>query len=235
MKKIILPAFLVLMSVYAFAQTGEKNFIDQPYIEVTGTAEMEIVPDMIYLKIIISESDTKGKISLESLEKKMIQRLTENGIDVSKDLTVSDLRSSYIKYFLKEKDVVATRSYVLLVHDAATAGKALKALSEEEISNISIINVDHSQMAQKRFDVRLDAVKAAKTKASAMAGAVDQSIGKAIYISEVSNENYVQSNANIRIRGAAEINENNVEMTYPNLEFKNITIRSSVQLRFALN
>jgi len=235
MKKIILPAFLMLMSVFAFAQTGEKNFIDQPYIEVTGTAEMEIVPDMIYLKIIISESDTKGKISLESLEKKMIQRLTENGIEVSKDLTVSDLRSSYIKYFLKEKDVVATRSYVLLVHDAATAGKALKALSEEEISNISIINVDHSQMAQKRFDVRLDAVKAAKTKASSMAVAIDQSIGKAIYISEVSNDNYMQSNANIRVRGAVEFNDNNVEMTYPNLDFKNITIRSSVQIRFALN
>lgn len=37
------------------AQTGEKNFIDQNYIEVTGTAEMEIVPDEIYLKIVLSE------------------------------------------------------------------------------------------------------------------------------------------------------------------------------------
>ena len=46
------------------AQTGEKNFIDQNYIEVTGTAEMEIVPDEIYLKIVLSEKD-KGKKSLE--------------------------------------------------------------------------------------------------------------------------------------------------------------------------
>lgn len=233
MKKLILPAFFVLITGLVFAQSGEKNFIDQSYIEVTGTAEMGIVPDMIYLNIIINESDTKGKIPLETLEQKMKQRLAENGVDVGKDLTVSDLSSGYKKYFLKDKDVVAKRSYILLVHDAATAGKVIEALGEEEISNISILKTDHSQMAQKRFDIRLDAVKAAKRKAEAMAGALGQSIGKAIFISETNDNRYVQMNSNVlneplRFMGTEALPEQE-------LSFNNISIKSSVLARFILN
>ena len=47
MKKIFLSLVLFVITVFSYAQQGEKNFIDQPYIEVTGTAELDIVPDMI--------------------------------------------------------------------------------------------------------------------------------------------------------------------------------------------
>jgi len=235
MIKLLLQAFFMLIAGLAFPQTGEKNFIDQNYIEVTGTAEMEIVPDMIYLNIIVNESDTKGKIPLETLELKMKQRLAENGVDVGKDLTVSDLSSGYKKYFLKDKDVVSKRSYVLLVHDAATAGKVIEALGEEEISNISILKTDHSQMAQKRFDIRLDAIKAAKRKAEAMAGALGQTIGKAIYITETSNDNYLQSNTISQIRGSRTSDNSIFINGFPDLSFENFTIKSSVLVRFILN
>lgn len=230
MKKLIFSVILIMISGFTFAQSGEKNFIDQPYIEVTGTAEMEIVPDMIYLKIVINETDIKGKVSLESLENKMKQRLGDLGIDVSKDLSVEDLSSNYIKYFLKEKDVVASREYVLLVHDAATAGKAVKALSEENISNISLLKVDHSQMAQKRFDLRLEALKTAKIKADAMAKSIGQSVGKAIYITENNSYMpYTQSNSNMLFL------EGGMQREEPELSFKNISIKSSVVAKFILN
>ncbi len=233
MKKIILPAFLMLLSVFAFAQTGEKNFIDQPYIEVNGTAELEIVPDMIYLKIMISEADTKGKISLESLEKKMKTHLTDIGIDVAKELSVGDLSSSYTKYFLQGKDVSTSREYVLLVHDAAMAGKSVKALSEDNISNISVLKIDHSQMAQKRFDLRLEAVKAAKGKAEAMANVVGQKAGKAIFMTENNDIiPFLQSN----VSGVMSMGQKKFEdLTEPELLFKNITIRSGVLVRFVIN
>jgi len=39
MKKIILAGLLLFSTIMAAnAQTGEKNFIDRPYIEVTGKA-----------------------------------------------------------------------------------------------------------------------------------------------------------------------------------------------------
>lgn len=54
---IVLPDF---MGLGRYGSNGGKNFIDQNYVEVTGTAELEIVPDEIYLRIVISEKD-KGK------------------------------------------------------------------------------------------------------------------------------------------------------------------------------
>ena len=51
MKIVCIVLSLLLGSFVTMAQSGEKNFIDQNYIEVSGTAEMEIVPDQIYLKL----------------------------------------------------------------------------------------------------------------------------------------------------------------------------------------
>lgn len=230
MKKAFLFLFLAIAGTGVMAQAVEKNFIDQPYIEVTGTAELDIVPDMIFLSIVLNESDTKGKISLEMLESRMKERLSALGIDVSKDLTVEDLSSSYVQYFLKDK-AASSKHYLLLVHDAATAGKAIRALSEEEISNISVSKIDHSQMAQKRFDLRLEALKSAKRKAEAMAECIGQQIGKAIYITEnTAGDTFVQSAANIKLFE----NRARSDRDEPEPSFKNITIKSGVSVKFIL-
>lgn len=234
MKKIILlfAAFLVLQS-FANAQQGEKNFIDQPYIEITGTAEQEIVPDMIYLTINLSENDSKGKVPIEDQEAKMKTALTAIGIDVQKDLKVGDFSSVYIKYAFREKTIITSKQYTLLVHDAETAGKAVKVLGDIEISNISVAGVDHSQMQQKRFELRLEAVKAAKAKAEAIAETLGQKAGKALYVAENSDYMpFVQSNVNYMIR---EESFDKFKGSEPALSFRNLKINSSVIVRFALN
>src|SRR5699024_11711269 len=59
--------------------------------EVTGTAMMEVVPDEIYVKIILREKDQRGKTELEQQEKKLFQTLQKVGIDVKKDLAVRNM------------------------------------------------------------------------------------------------------------------------------------------------
>ena len=95
----ILIGLLVLISTGISAQAGDKNFIDQNYIEVIGKSEMEITPDMIYLKVLLNEKDTKNKISVPELESKMIEKLKGIGIDIAKDLLIKDISSSF-KYYL---------------------------------------------------------------------------------------------------------------------------------------
>lgn len=102
MKIVCIVLSLLLGSFVTMAQSGEKNFIDQNYIEVSGTAEMEIVPDQIYLKIVISEKD-KGKKTVEQQEKAMIAILQKLGIDVRKDLLMKDMSSNFKSYFLKKR------------------------------------------------------------------------------------------------------------------------------------
>jgi len=52
--------FFCLILLFLFGTAQSKNFIDQPYIEVNGTADSLVTPDEIFIKITISENDNKG-------------------------------------------------------------------------------------------------------------------------------------------------------------------------------
>ncbi len=63
--------FIALFCVtIAFSQT--KNYLDKPYFETNAMVDTLVTPDRIFMQINISESDTKGKISIEQLEGKCI-------------------------------------------------------------------------------------------------------------------------------------------------------------------
>ena len=99
MKRLItLTLFLITISLQGFSQ--QKNFIDQPYVETNATVDTLINPDRIFLNILITEKDTKGKTSVEELENKMAEKLKTLGIDLDKQLYLSDLSSNFKKYFL---------------------------------------------------------------------------------------------------------------------------------------
>ena len=136
----------VLFLIVLAGQSQTKNFIDQPYIEVNGTADTAITPNEIYIKIIISEADTKNKISVEDLETKMVNALKTLGINTETDLTTSDVASNFKYYFLKGKDILKTKEYILKVGDAVTMTKVITQLEDLGISNTSIDRVDHSNL-----------------------------------------------------------------------------------------
>ncbi len=230
MKKIILIAFIAF-SISSFAQTGEKNFIDQNYIEVTGNAEMEIIPDEIYLKIVINEKDFKGKENLQELEKSMIKALSNIGIDVSNQLAVKDMASNFQKYWLKGTEINSAKEYQLKVESAKTAGQAIKELESLGLSNISVEKIDHSKMQELKTEVKIMAIKAAKEKAMALTGAIDQKTGKAIYIQEINNHvfNTLAAMSNISVRAYADKMEKE-----PDIEFEKIKLEYSILVRFEM-
>ena len=151
MKKIILIVFTVL-TLNSFSQTGEKNFIDQNYIEVTGKAEMEIVPNEIYLKIIVSEKDLKGKQELPEIEKSMIEKLSKIGIDL-------DMASNFQKYWLKGSEINSEKEYQLMVENAKIAGQVIRELESLGLSNISIEKIEHSEIQKFRTEVKILALR----------------------------------------------------------------------------
>ncbi|MCZ0211551.1 hypothetical protein OZK63_40025, partial [Streptomyces sp. UMAF16] len=78
MKRIWIVLGLLVVGIYAKAQT--KNFIDQPYVEVNGTADSLVTPNEIFIRFTINEKDTKNKVSLEDQEKALFQALQQLGI-----------------------------------------------------------------------------------------------------------------------------------------------------------
>jgi len=235
--KRLLIGLLLTISLTGFTQTGDKNFIDQNYIEVTGKAEMEIIPDMIYLRVILSDKDNKNKQSLSEIDKSMINKLTEIGVDVSKDLSIKDFDSNFKLSWISKTDVVLTKQYQLVVHDTKTLQKVYFEFQKLGISNVSIDKLDHSKIEQYRKEVKINAIKAAKDKAEGLTAALNQTIGKALFIQEADYLNpYLLSNslqgrvAGVQIRG----NSSSYESSVPEIEFEKIKLEYSILVRFEL-
>lgn len=240
MKTILFFNLMIFLTLSAYAQQSTKNFIDENFIEVTGKAEIEIIPDEIYLKIIISEKDNRGKQSLEDLEKLMIDKLSTLDLDLEKNLTVLDIASNFKFYWLGKTDIFTTKEFQILANDARTAGRIFKELESVNISNITIDRLDHSEIEQFRKQVKVEAIKAAKMKAEALSSAIDQTIGKAMYIEEFDGLSYertlqgrIPGVSNIVIRGNSSLYGSRAPE--PQIEFGKIRLEYKVMARFKLN
>lgn len=232
MKKLIL-VFLIIPFL-SYGQTGDKNFIDQNYIEVTGNSEMEISPDLIYIKILINEKDNKNKISLSDRENTMISKLKEIGIDINKDLLIKDISSNFKFYWLTKSEILLAKEYQLLVRDGKTASKVFIELENIGISSVTIDRLDNSNIQKYRKEVKIDAIKAAKEKAELLATAIGQSTGRAIYIQELEGVAPNVSNR-IVIRGMAS-NSSLYGSRSPeaDIDFEKIRLEYSIICRFEL-
>ncbi len=225
---IILIALVLGLGSLANAQ---KNFIDQPFIEVKGHGELEIIPNEIYLNIFINEHNTKSRETVDVLERQMIKALKKAGVDVKKQLSVADFNGILHRKFLRKRDVVQTKRFQLLIHDVKTLNKVFFELDRVNITNINITKVDHSDMENYRIKVRAMAAKNGKQKAEAIGKAINQPIGKAIFIDDQSSYNtYYRANTMV-MRGASSLESSKDKAAQ--LDFKKIKLTCDLQMRFA--
>lgn len=63
---------LLTFSLATYGQTKTDNQQDKPFIDVTGTAEKEVIPDEIFINIVIRERYVnREKITVEAQEDKL--------------------------------------------------------------------------------------------------------------------------------------------------------------------
>ena len=232
MKSLTLSAYAFCLVLFANAQT--KNFIDQPYIEVSGNADTLITPNEIYIRIVLSEKDTRDRVPIEELEQKMVAALKGLGVDTEKDLTTSDMTSSFKSYLLKGKDVIKTKHYTLKVANAVTASRVFIKLEEMDVSNTSIERVNHSDLDNLRNAMRTKAIIDAKVRAMALTKPLNQSVGPAIHIVDAENvSQQLQGRvAGIQVRGYITMQKIDTEL--PKIEFEKIRVSANINARFTL-
>lgn len=222
-------AFLFMTGLMSFGQN--KNFIDQPYLETTARVDTLVTPDRIYLSILITEADTKGKISVEKLENTMAEKLKELGIETEEQLTLADLASNFKKYFLRKVDIQKDKEYSLLVYDAITAGKVIMELESIGISNVNLIKTEYSKLEKLKIDLRQSAVVAAKIQAEAMVLPLEQKLGRALLISDLNTglQNRYEAEA-IEVKM---FKDGNADQPIE-IEFEKIKVESMVNVKFAI-
>ena len=241
MKKIILAAVAAMFSVGAMAQGGDavaaasgRSYSYENFIQVTGKAEKMVVPDEIYVRIVINESEMKLKKNVEEMEQDMIRSLRSLGVDTEKDLKIDNMSSNFKDYFLKKGQARTSAAYQLKVNSAAMLGKVYQAMESVGISNLTITKLSHSKIKDFQKEVRIEAIRDAREVATELTGAIGQKIGRAVNIIDYNNDFYIpapQARSDMMYAKAAGGAENFYETE---LDFNEIKLSYSVTVKFAL-
>ncbi len=233
MKKIVVT--LVLSFVLTSVMGQSKNFLDVPYLETSARVDTLVTPDKIYLSITIQEKDSKGKKSVEEQENKMAQSLKALGIDIDKQLVIKDLSSNFKKYFLRQKDVLKSKQYSLLVYSGKKAGEAMVALEKLDIANTYLEKTEYSKMDALELELKSKAVKKAKKKAEALTAPLGQTVGAAIHILDTSTPYYPKYNQAPRMQMKA-MEMDMAEGQQPlDIDFEKIKVETSVNVKFKIS
>ncbi len=234
MKKFLIACMLVCCSGLISAQ-NTTTIQNTPYVETAASVDTLVVPDRIYMNIRLDENDSKGKVSVEELEKRMESALKSAGVDIKKQLALGNLGSNFSKYFLRKKDVSKVKLYELVVYDAETVTKVLLNLEKVKISNVRLIKLEYSKAEELGLTLKSKAVAKAKINADYLAKPLNQKVGPAISINDMNsfNRGFVPMNAELDeviITGSG-LAKTKSPM---NVEFKKIELSASVRVRFIL-
>ena len=179
-------SFLIFVMFFVWNLfSAQKNFLDQPYIEVSASVDTLVVPDKIYVSITLNEADSKNKKSVEEQEKQLETILKKLKINTDKDLSVLGFSSDFKKYFLKGQNILKTKKYSLLVRDAYTLGNVIISLEEAGISNTEVEKIEYSKYRELLLELRIEAVKRSRITADKLVKPLNQKAGKALYISDM--------------------------------------------------
>lgn len=233
-------SFLIFVMFFVWNLfSAQKNFLDQPYIEVAATADTLVVPDRIYVSITLNEADSKNKKSVEEQEKQLETILKKLKINTDKDLSVLGYSSDFKKYFLKGQSILKTKKFSLLVRDAYTLGNVLISLEEAGISNTEVEKVEYSKSKELLLELKSEAVKRSRITADKLVKPLNQKAGKALYISDTNYggiEDYEYATVgNIALQEMDYKKESASEEFLRKLDFQKIKFSTTVYVKYQLD
>ena len=199
-------SFLLVMVIISMIATGQQipTPEEKPNIEVTGSAEMEVVPDEIYVSIVLREKNKNNdKWKIETQEDNLMKKLTENGFDI-KNLSLSGADGDLQYQVFRKNRVITEKKLQMKVQNAGEVNKLFQILDELEIEDAGISKTSHSEIEKFRKEIKIEAMKAAKDKADYLLTAIGEQTGKPLVIREQVYTTYPSNvYSNVALRGAS--------------------------------
>ena len=181
------------------AQTNDR------YIEVTGTSEIEIVPDKIHYLIEIREyfeeefdgkskpEEYRTKVPLSEIEQGLRKNLAEAGIkqDAIRTQEIGD-------YWRQQgQDFLVSKKFDITLTDFNQINEIVKRIDTKGINSMRIGELENKDMFAYHQMGKIEALKAAQRKATYLVEALGKKLGDVIRIVEERNSNifpFAQSN-----------------------------------------
>lgn len=231
MKRILAAALLCIFSISAFSQTIDTRH----KIEVTGSAETEVTPDIIYISISLKEyfrdNNNRKKVEIEELEAQLQAAVIKAGIP-KEDFTINNI-SSYTDYWNRKKDpaFLASKQYRIKVSNLNKLNEIISAVDPKGIAYSNIDGYDYSKMEALKKELKVKALLAAKEKATYLTAALGQRVGKAIEIQEINNEYYPQPMYRANTMMKSDMAE---AAQMPEIDFKKIKLNYQMRTVFEI-
>lgn len=235
----ILTLILILSFQFSISQTINKDFVR--FIEVTGSAEMEVEPDEIRFEIGIQEywaeefepgmeyKDYVTKVPIESIEKEFMIELKELGIQDEQII----LKNVGRRWKTGGKDFKKSKTIILIITDFKQLDDLLLNVKTRGVNYMRIADLKNEKITEFRKKVKIEAMKAAKEKASYLLESVDGSLGQIISVVELNSGdyNYYWRPRDTRSNTIVGSSSNDLEDS----NIRNIKLRYEIKVRFEIN
>lgn len=234
---------IVTLSLLLFILTGFSQVINNPYpktITVTGSAEMDIIPDEIYVQVDLKEYDKKGqgKINIDKIKQDFLKNVRALGIPDSLVSVAGYDGNNWNPWWRKKNkkdELYASISYLLKLKNSKQVDDLVEKLDDNATQNFFIQRTASSKMTELRKQLKIEAVRAAKEKAIYLAQAIDEKIGVAVTINEPTEyytpfiQNYRVANKAVMMESASVAEDNAAPV-----DFKKIKLKYDVTVVFSL-
>ena len=194
---------VVILLCGAFSASAQE--IDKlPMITVSGTAEIQVAPDEAVFSLDVTKTNkdlpTAKRLNDESVGK--ILELTRRfsvlpqhvqTTHISVDMKYESIRDAKTKIFNDDGDEIGKRVFrgyevsktvTVRLTDLSRFEEFFAEILKTGVSEVRNVRFETSKLRENKDKAREMAMKAAKEKATAMAAALGQTIGKAIKIIE---------------------------------------------------
>ena len=175
------------------------------YIEVTGTSEIEIVPDKIHYLIEIREyfeeefdgkskpEEYRTKVPLSEIEQRLREALANAGIPQNA------IRTQEIGDYWRQQgqDFLVSKKFDITLTNFNQINEIIQLIDTKGIHTMRIGELENKDMRAYHQKGKIEALKAAQKKATYLVEALGKKLGDVIRIVEKDSENafpFAQSN-----------------------------------------
>jgi uncharacterized protein YggE len=226
----------LLLGVLAWfaACTLQAQEVNDRYIEVTGTSEIEIVPDKIHYLIEIREyfeeefdgksksEEYRTKVPLGQIEQQLWKGLIDVGIpkEAVRTQEVGD-------YWRRQgQDFLVSKKYDITLTDFKQIDEIVKRIDTRGVNTMRIGELENKDMLVYHQKGKIEALKAAQRKAAYLVEALGKKLGEVIRIVEDGNagmSSFFSAQSNVRASDAVSFDG-----------FRTIKKYYSMQVRFEI-
>jgi uncharacterized protein len=189
MKKTVLILTILFMTMSSNAQEIKQV----PQISVTGEGKVKVTPDQVTISATV---ETKGNNAKEVKKQNDEQMEAVLKMIKSMNLPSGDYKTERVSlnpqydYEKKKHNYNATQTIEILLKDLSKYDQLMEGLVDQGINRIDNVIFQSSKLAQYQSDARKLAMKEAKLKAEDYVSVLGQKVGRAMTISDNSQNYY---------------------------------------------